>query len=156
MMRRWIVSGALTLAAVAACGGGIRPSYAPLPEAMVDTLSAAPPAAVAQLATTMVAEGLRVQWRSDNEGYLESQWFDLVTRQNGSFDRAAPERYVRFRFFVDPLGTDRSVVHAEVVVLRTVDPSVMERDAEMMAPPGNGGRQILTRVLQESARGLGG
>ena len=154
-MRRVVTMGG-TIALIAACAGGIRPGYAPLYEAVADTVAAVPAVAVEALVTGLAAEGLRVQWQSATEGYVESQWYDVVSRQSGSFDRTRPEQFIRIRFFVDPVGTTASVLHGEAVSLRSVDPSRIERDTEMMLPPGNAGREILTRVMRQVARSLGG
>ena len=154
-MRRVVTMGG-TIALIAACAGGVRPGYAPLPEAVGDTVSAQMAAVVEALTAAVAAEGLRVQWQSAAEGYVESQWFDLVSRESGSFDRTRPEQFIRLRFFVDPVGTTAHAMRGEAVTLRTVDPSRPERDAEMMLPRGHPGRELLARIMRQVAQSLGG
>ena len=146
-MRRSLHVGVLT-AMAAACAGGIRPAYTPFPEAIESTAAAPPAEVVTALVSAMAAEGLRVQWQSEVEGFVESQWYDVFSRESGSFNRTTPERFIRLRFFVDPQGDAGSRIVAEVAMMRTVDPSVMERDAEMMAPTGHAGRRILDDILR--------
>jgi hypothetical protein len=154
-MRRVVKLGGAALL-LAACAGGIRPAYAPFAQAVRDTIQAAPPAVVTAMLSAIAAEGMRVQWQSPAEGYIETQWYDLVSRQSGSFDRGSPERFIKLRFFVDPMGTDASTVIGEAVSVRTVDPSVLPRDAEMMLPPGHAGRGYLDRVLGQAKAAVSG
>lgn len=153
MRRAAMIGGVVSL--VAACAGGIRPGYEPFPQAVGDTVRALPPAVVQALASAIVSEGLRIQWQSATEGYVETQWYDLVNRQNGSFDRSAIERFVRLKFYVDPVGTDQAAIFGEALSLRTTDPSVMPREAEMMLPAGHAGRVVLDRVMRTAMTNLG-
>ncbi|MEE8115612.1 MAG: hypothetical protein V3T28_00785 [Gemmatimonadales bacterium] len=135
------------LIGAAACAGGIRPSYSPLVNARVDTVNAEPAAVIQELASRVLAERLRIQWTSPEEGFLETQWYNLVTRESGQTSRDNPDRVVLLRFWADPLASGRSVVRSESVLQRTTDPSVMPRDREMMVPQGHGGWRLLVRVM---------
>ena len=154
MRRVFTIAGVIVLAA--ACAGGIRPSYSPMPEALSDTVTAAPGAVVEAIVTQLAAEGMRIEWQSAAEGYVQTQWFDLVSRQSGTFDRGRIEQFVRLRFFVDPVGTDRAAIFAEAVSLRGVDPSRLERDLELMLPRGHAGHEIVSRVMRQVAQSFGG
>ena len=148
--------GALAVAAVA-CASGVRPGYNPFPQASVDTVSATPSQAIQELAQGLGREAISVQWTSPEEGYLESMWYDIVSRQSGQTDRNNPERSVKFRFWADPVGTDRAVITAEAVTWRTTDPSIaIERQKEMLVPPGHVGEQILQRLLSGLRERYGG
>lgn len=151
MRHGWMLAGA---ALAVACAGGIRPSYAPMPEARADTVAGATADVVQAIGTGLAAEGMQAQWQSGAEGYVETQWYDLVSRESGNYNRTQPERYVRLRFFVDPAGPGMSAITSEAVILHTTDPSVMERDAEMMVPPTHAGRALLDRVIGHARNAL--
>lgn len=157
-MRRVMAVGlAAAFAVAAACASGVRPSYEPFPQAEVDTVNATPTQAIQELASRVGAEGIQLQWSSPEEGYLETMWYNIVSRESGVTDRSNPERIIKLRFWADPVGTDRAVVTAEAVVQRTTDPSIVyERDREMLAPPGHAGGQILNRVLERLRERYGG
>ncbi|NIM49823.1 MAG: hypothetical protein GTN62_06140 [Gemmatimonadales bacterium] len=134
--------------ATAACGAGsIRPYLTPLPDAPTDTLAADPATLIREIAALVAVEGLRLRWSSPEEGYLETDWYDVVARQPGGAYARDPERAVRFRFFADPVGENETQLVAEAVSRRTLDPSVPPREVEMMVPPGHPGDQILRRIL---------
>ncbi|HEX9728504.1 MAG TPA: hypothetical protein VGA37_08375 [Gemmatimonadales bacterium] len=147
MKRMTSFAFAIVLIASAACATGIRPAYSPLVNARVDTVNAEPPAIIQELATLIAAEAMYLQWQSPVEGFLETQWFNLVTRESGVTSRSDPDRVILLRFWADPIGEGRSAVISEAVIKRTTDPSVLPRDQEMMAPPGHGGQRTLDRVL---------
>jgi hypothetical protein len=145
-------SRALLLASVAAwvaaCGAsGIRPRYLPLPRAEVDTLAGQPDSVIDALAAAVVAEGLSVARASAVEGFLETRWFDLTLHRSVSGRTLHPNRLVRLRFFTDLVAPDRTQLVAEAATRVSVDPSLPEREAEMMAPPDHPGRALLDRVL---------
>ena len=143
----WAVLGLVTLAATVACGSiGARPYLTPLPDAVTDTLPAEAAAVIIQIQTLAIGEGLEIRVSSPAEGYLETEWYDVDRRGSvgGSLD---PRRIVRFRFFADELGTTGTALHSEAVTLRSIDPSVPERQNEVMVRPGHPGDQILQRIL---------
>jgi hypothetical protein len=141
---------ALAAVAVLAAGcasGGVRPAYEPFPNARVDTINA-PPADVIQEANAgLLVVNMRPNWSSPAEGYLESQWFNVVTQESGVTDRANPDRVILLRFFADPIETGKTKLSSEAVYLRTSDPSVMPRDREMIVPPGHAGDRLLTQII---------
>lgn len=131
-----------------ACGSiGVRPYLVPLPEARIDTLAVEPEAAIAAVQTLVVGEGLTIQVSSPAEGYLETDWYDTVTQTPGGGSGLDPRRAIRLRFFADRLGDDRTQLASEAVMRRVVDPSLPERENEIMAPPGHPGAELLSRVL---------
>lgn len=148
-MRRSILTGlASTAVFVNACAaGGVRPNYEPFPNARVDTINALPADVIQEAQARLVAVNMRPNWVSPEEGYLESQWFNVVTQQSGVTDVANPDRVILLRFFADPLEGGKTKLTSEAVYQRTTDPSVMPRDREMIVPPGHAGDRLLTQVL---------
>ena len=147
MRRVTVLAFAAVLAGSAACGGGVRPAYSPFSNARIDTVDAEPADVVQEIASRISAEGMRLNWNSPQEGFLETQWYDLVTRESGQTSRSNPDRVILLRFWADPIGPGRSKLTAEAVLKRTTDPSVLPREQEMMAPPGHGGTRLLDRVI---------
>ncbi len=147
MRRVTVFAFAAVLVGSAACGGGIRPAYSPFVNARIDTVNAEPADVVQEIASRVVAEGMRINWNSPEEGFVETQWYDLVTRQSGQTSRSNPDRVILLRFWADPIGPGRSKLTAEAVLKRTTDPSVLPREQEMMVPPGHGGMRLLDRVI---------
>ncbi len=148
-MRRLTVAAlAGTAVLAAACAsGGVRPSYQPFPQALVDTVNAEPAAVIQEIVARVNAENMRPQWSSPAEGYLETQWFNVVTQESGVTDRANPDRVVLLRFWADPLEGGRTSLTSEAVYKSGADASRLPRDQEMMVPDGHAGDRLLRRVL---------
>jgi len=156
-MRASVRTAALAVglcAVLAACAamGGVRPRYGPVPES-VSLLLDAPPDAVTRAAAEEVQHaGLRLQWLSPEEGYLETQWYDLGSRESATEPRFRDlERTVKIRLFADPTAGKTRLV-AECVFTTLVDPSRPMRELERMTPLGHAGREILQQVLNRLGR----
>ncbi|MDH3369269.1 MAG: hypothetical protein OEO17_15620, partial [Gemmatimonadota bacterium] len=113
----------------------------------VDTLAALPVDVIREIATLVTAEGLVIRISSPEEGYLETEWYDVGTAVPGDTPFTDPRRSTLLRFFADPEADEETRLSAEAVVRRTLDPSVPSRQGEMMAPPGHPGNEMLRRVL---------
>jgi hypothetical protein len=140
----------LAAAAVLAAGcasGGLRPSYEPFPNARVDTINALPADVIQEAEARLHAVNMRPNWTSPAEGFLESQWFNVVTQESGVQDRANLDRVILIRFFADSIETGKTRLTSEAVHLRTIDPSVMPRDREMIVPPGHAGDRLLAQII---------
>jgi hypothetical protein len=147
-MRRLSYLSLVGLFVAAACGaGGVRPYYSPLEEARIDTINAEPGAIIQEIAARVAGENMRAAWQSVEEGFFESQPFNLLNQQSGVRDRGNPDQIIVLRFWADPTGDGRTTLTSEVVVEGTSDQSVLPRDREMMVPAGHGGERILNRVL---------
>jgi len=176
-------AGVLASAVVTACAsaGTVRPPFRPLYEAVVDTLQVVPALnaeseqrilrerldvldtaaieraqLIAELDQRAVAEGLEVRIASVLDGYLETRWFNVVSRRSSDADVAHPERVIRLRFWIDPVGPLGYQLTAEAVYRRVSDPSLPSRAREVMAPPGHEGEAILTRILDGVRERFGG
>jgi len=148
-MRRLTFTTVSAVAVLAACAAGsIRPKYEPFPQARVDTIGAAPAAVIQEISTRVNAEKMRPQWISPEEGFLETQWFNVVTQESGVTDRGNPDRIILLRFWADSIPGGKSKVTSEAVMARTSDPSVVNpRDREMLVPTGHAGERLQARVL---------
>jgi hypothetical protein len=148
-MRRLTLTtlAAAALLAAGCAAGGLRPSYEPFPNARVDTINALPADVIQEAEARLHAVNMRPNWTSPAEGFLESQWFNIVTQESGVMDRANLDRVVLLRFFADPIENGKTKLTSEAVQLRTIDPSVMARDREMIVPPGHAGERLLRQVI---------
>ena len=79
-----LAAGAVLAAACAV--GGIRPAYEPFPDARVDTINALPVDVIQEAVARVNAENMRGAWESAQEGYFETQWFNVVTQESGKSD----------------------------------------------------------------------
>ena len=136
----------LLLGAAACKATAVRPYITPFPDAPTDTLQVDPDDLVNELVGLVTAEGLSIRMVSAAEGDLETGWYDVESRATvGSFGANA-DRYVRLRFFVDPVNPLLTQLVSEAVMRRTLDPSLPERQAEVLVPPGHEGDLILSRI----------
>ena len=133
---------------VTACGAvNTRPYLTPLPDAVIDTVHALPAVVISEIAALVEAEGFQVRLVTGREGFLETDWLNVATETEDDATTSPLHRRIRLRFFADAIGEGLSELAAEAVVLRTLDPSVPQRENEMMVPLGHAGRQMLQRVL---------
>lgn len=156
MRRSTLAAIASAVVIAAACAaGGIRPSYEPFPEARVDTINAAPPAVIQEISARVNAEQMRPNFTSPAEGYLETQWFDIVAQRSGVTDRGNADRIVLLRFWADSLENGRTRLTSEAVIKGNPDPSLMPRDQEMHVQPGHAGARLLERVIDGTKQRFG-
>lgn len=131
----------------------MRPSFSPLPQAFIDTIRADPDILIREVLGLVTAEGLRVRSSIPEEGYLETDWYDVVAgRPTGP---RASDRTIRLRFFADDIGEGWVLLTAEAVYHRTLDPSIPPRLAELMVPPEHEAEKLLQRILEAVKTRLG-
>src|SRR5512135_1635818 len=58
-----------------------RPAFLPYPQALTGIVSATNERVVPELNAWLNGEGLRVEWTSVQDGYVESAWYNTTTRQ---------------------------------------------------------------------------
>ncbi len=140
--------------ALAACVGlgGVRPVYGPVSGSVGLQLNTAPDVVTRAVAEEVQHAGLRVQWLSPEEGYVETLWYNLSTRESSQEQPFRDlDRVVKMRFFADPTAGKTRLV-AECVTVSLVDPSRPPRELERMAPEGHAGRELLTQVVDRLKR----
>ncbi len=111
---------------------------------------------IAELERLSIEEGLSVRVASVLDGYIETQWFDVVSGRSADREVAHPEREILLRFWIDPVGPLGYQLSAEAVYRRVADPSLSSRAREVMVPPGHDGEAILLRVLNGVRGRFGG
>lgn len=146
------VAGAALCVCLACGAGNVRPFYGPLPAAASDTIAGEPARLILELERLAAVEGLRVARASPEEGYLETDWYDVDARRPGGRYTLHPRRIVRLRFFADDVGGGKTALASEAVYRRSIDPSVPVRETEVMAPADHPGAEILERLLDAVRR----
>jgi len=132
--------------------GGVRPGFVPVPGSVNLLLDAAPDAVTRAAAEEVQHAGLRLQWLSAVEGYVETQWYDVRSRTSSAEPLSGDlDRTVKIRLFADPTAGKTRLV-AECVVTSLVDPSRPHRELERMAPDGHAGRELLQQILDRVTR----
>lgn len=146
----------LALSVAGACRtGGVRPRQAAFPEAR-SVLTVRPAAEViASLEAAVRDVGPGVARSAANEGFLETRWFDVVTRQPVAPPFTRLDSIVRIRFYADPVQGKTRLI-AECVQRYRYDPSLPDRDLERVVREGHPGRVLLDSLLAPFAADSGG
>lgn len=141
------MSGALgvALAVGQACGAAnVRPYVKPFFGAPADTVTANPEIVVDSIVALLTGDSIGVHAASPVEGYVESEWHDAgvdtTARQLGSL--------VRYRFWVDSIGQQRVRILGEAAAQYAVDPSLPEREREMLVPETHPGWRVLEGIMK--------
>jgi hypothetical protein len=145
---------ALCAIALAGCAGlgGVRPNYGPVPGSVAFIVEALPDAVTRAASEEIQHAGLQLLYSAAPEGYIETQWYSLITRTSSlDPDMHDLEHSIKVRFFCDPTAGKTRVV-AEVVTSFAMDPSRPVREMERMAPEGHPGREVLTQILDRLKR----
>ncbi len=145
----------LVCTAFACTAIGTRPRFGPQPGAVVDTLGAGPGTVITTLASALAAEGLKVRAMSVAEGYLETAWFDPVTKRSVGQEHGHTERVFRMRAFADSIPAVKTELSLETVYRRMADPSAKGREEEIIVPPGHPGDSLVQRVLVDLRQRFG-
>lgn len=127
---------------------GVRPHFRPMPGTLTDTLAASPESVIGALGRALEARGVRVKRQSAEEGYLESEWFDLLSLGVAGTGVRGTGRVVRLRAFADPLPPASTQLVIETVYRRTSDPSVPDRVEEILVPPGHPADSLVGELLK--------
>ena len=158
-MRLGVLAVAMAVGVGVGCpsAGTVRPPFRPLPDAFVDTLGAEILGElVAEIEQRMREAGFEIRVTSELDGYVETQWYDIRTKRSGGDQPAHPERLVRLRFWLDPLGPLGYQITSEAVHRLMTDPSLSERDLERMVPPGHQTERIVVEILDALKARFGG
>src|SRR5262249_7692870 len=146
---------ALLMTLTACTSASVRPSYDPFPNAAIDTIQADAAVVIREAAERIVARGLALRTNAPREGYLETRWFDLASRKSNPRG-SDPNRIIRLRLYADAATPAATKLTVETVYRRNIDPSVPERQLELMVPTGSPGDTLARAVMAEVKRRHGG
>ncbi len=124
----------------------MRPVWGPVAGSIALQLDALPDSVIVAAAHEVEAAGLSVASVAEDEGYLESAWYDVRTRRSVSAEARGFDHIVKVRLFADPTA-GKTHLAAECVVRIAYDPSEPERDLERMVPDSTPGRALLDRLV---------
>ena len=132
-----------------------RPRFGPKPGAPVDTLTTSPGEVVRTLATTLAERGFKVRTASEAEGYVETAWFDPVTKRSVGQEHLHTGRVFRVRAFVDSIPPNRCQLAMETVYRRIADPSQPGREEEILVAPGSRPDSLTQAILADLRQRFG-
>ncbi len=125
-----------------------RPPFPPYPQALSLVLNARPERIIPEIAALVAAEGMRVEWASPRDGFLETAWYDTAARHAVARDEVANlAATVKLRCWADPYVPGQTRLTVEPVYRPLYDPSRTERDLELVVPLGHEGRRIAERLV---------
>ena len=149
-----LVQPAIRLSAflfVAACTPvTTRPPFLPSPQAVVVVVDAPPPRVVPEAVGWLTNQGLRVEWSSPRDGYVETAWYNLRTHAStiGETDPGDLLTTVKIRCWADPNVPGKSQLTVEAVYRPMLDPSRPGRDLEVVVPQGSEGYRIAEQLVE--------
>jgi hypothetical protein len=134
-----------------------RPAFFPYPQALSVVLEAPPARVVPEAAGWLVSQGLKVQWSSPQDGYVETAWYDTRTRSSSFSDADASDLLstVKIRCWIDPNISGKSQLTVEAVYRPMLDPSRPERDLEQIAPDGSDGYRLAQQLIDAMTQRFG-
>ncbi len=134
---RRLALGTSIFAVVLSCAAAnTRPATRPFPLASFDTLVGQPNVLIDSARSSITRLGMQVAAVSAREGYLETRWFDARSRTSHRYN-TNPEHLVRLRVWTDLVTPKESQVVVEAVSRSSVDPSVPDRELEIVSGAGD-------------------
>jgi hypothetical protein len=151
----WGLGGALLIAACTPVT--TRPPFLPSPQSLVAVVDAPPPSVVPEAVGWLTTQGLRVEWSSAKDGYVETAWYNVRTHASTSGDADPGDlmNTVKIRCWADPYLPSKSQITVEAVYRPTLDPSRQERDLEVVVPTGSDGYRIAQQLVDALKQKLG-
>jgi len=134
-----------------------RPAFLPYPQALVAIVDAPAQRVVPEAMGWLTSQGMRVEWSSTRDGYVETAWFNLRTRQStmGEADPGDLLATVKIRCWADPNIPGKSQLTVEAVYRPVLDPSRPERDLEVIVPQGSDGYRIAEQLIEAMKQRFG-
>lgn len=144
-----------TILTVLACNpAGTRPFYEPFLRAAADTLNVEPETVLEAALAEVQARRMRVRKYNAEEGYLETEWFDL--RDSTSHGSATdPDSVIKVRVWSDRLQRRQAEVRIETVYPAFLDPSLPERENTRQVPGTHAGHAFGVQLIRDIKDRLG-
>jgi len=120
--------------------------YGPVPGSLSVPLDGVPGEVIDAAARAVAAAGLRVVRIAADEGYLETEWYDVAAKRTVNARAPGFDHIVKLRLFADPTA-GKTRLAAECVVRIGYDPSMPERDLERMVPDSTPAHAILDSLI---------
>src|SRR5437764_1889571 len=134
-----------------------RPDFLPDPQASRVVLDARPERVTPEIAALVAAESLRVERANVRDGYVETAWYDTRSHRSFRGARDVPDlaATVKIRCWADPYVPGQTRLTVEAVYRPRYDPSLPERDLEVIVPKDHPGAGIAGRVLEKLKQRVG-
>ncbi len=128
-----------------------RPDFRPDPRASKVILDARPERVTAVLDSLVAAESLEVAHANVRDGYVATAWYDTRAHRTRHHEREITNlaATVKIRFWADPWVPGQTRLTTEPVYRPRYDPSLPERDLEIIAPKEHEGYKIAQRLVDK-------
>lgn len=125
-----------------------RPAFFPSPRAPAAIVHATAAEVVPEAVGWLESQGLRPEQASPADGYVETEWFNVRTRQStrGSDPRDLLHT-IKIRCWADPYVPGKSQLTVEAVYRPLLDPSRPERDLEVIVPEDAEGSRLAQQLI---------
>jgi len=154
---RVVASGLLAASLTSCTPVTTRPDFFPYPEAPTLIVDARPERVTRELATLVREESLRVERMNLRDAYLETAWYDARTGRSFAGARDLPDlpAAVKIRCWADPYVPGQTRLTVEAVYRPRYDPSLPERDLEVIVPKDHPGGGIAGRLIEKVKQRVG-
>jgi hypothetical protein len=142
---------ALVLLALACQPVTARPYFPPVTGAVQAEIRLEPKNATAALADVLEADSLPVAKVVVRDGYLETDWFRVGSKQVAR-ERLLGPSVVQIRAWVDPTRSGYSRLTVETVYRPLADASLSPRDLDRQVPPDHPVGKRVTEIVTELAK----
>src|SRR5216110_3756176 len=134
-----------------------RPDFLPDPQASRVVLDARPERVTPEIAALVAAESLRVERANVRDGYVETAWYDTRSHRSFRGARDVPDlaATVKIRCWADPYVPGQTRLTVEAVYRPRYDPSLPERDLEVIVPKDHPGSGIAGRLIEKAKQRVG-
>jgi hypothetical protein len=139
---------ALVLLALACQPVTARPYFPPVTGAVQVEIRLEPKNATAALADVLEADSLPVVKVVVRDGYLETDWFRVPSKQVARERRLGPD-VVQIRAWIDPTRSGYSRLTVETVYRPLADASLSPRDLDRQVPPDHPVGKRVTEIVTE-------
>lgn len=126
--------------------GGVRPRFAPAAGALFELVDPPPRIVTRAMAQELERRGVPLLAVAEDEGYIETRWFDAASLAAQPAPFGARPEVVKLRLFADPVGRGTRLF-LEAVTRVAWDPSLPERELERMVGEGHAVRPLLTELV---------
>jgi len=125
-----------------------RPSFPPVTGAPMGEINLEVAAATEALADVFRSDSLPLRRVELRDGYLETDWFDVGSKQPTRTRRLGPA-VVQIRAWVDPSKPGSSRMTVETVFRPLADPSLPARDLDRQVPRDHPTAKRVAEVVEE-------
>lgn len=141
-----LAAAACFIAAACPHMGGVRPRLTPLAGSVIRTVEAGPASVTDAIVAALDSMRVPVAAQAADEGYVETRWIDPRTHVPRAPAPSNLDHTIKLRFYADPVAGKTQLV-AECVRRLYLDPSVPQRELEVVVDSASAGQVLMDSVL---------